>query len=49
MSGALFSPKAPNNYLNDVRCTVTLDVPDNYKTVIWFQKFSLQCKNDGVV
>ena len=46
MKGALFSPKSPNFYPNDVRCTVTLDLPDNYKTVIWFQKFSLQRKND---
>lgn len=42
MKGALFSPKSPNFYPNDVRCTVTLDVPDNYKTVVWFEKFSLQ-------
>ena len=48
MKGALFSPKSPNFYPNDVRCTVTLDIPDNYKTVLWFEKFSLQCKNDKV-
>ncbi|XP_078344070.1 cubilin-like [Oculina patagonica] len=53
MSGALYSPKSPNFYLNDIRCTVTLDVPDNYKTVIWFQQFSLQysptCEFDKLV
>ena len=48
MKGALFSPKSPNFYPNDIRCTVTLDIPDNYKTVLWFEKFSLQCKNDKV-
>ena len=46
MEGALFSPKSPNFYPNDITCTVTLDIPDNYKTVVWFEKFSLQCKND---
>lgn len=42
MKGALYSPNSPNFYPNDQSCTLTLDVPDNYKTVVWFQKFSLQ-------
>ena len=46
MKGALYSPNSPNFYPNDQSCTLTLDVPDNYKTVVWFEKFSLQCKTD---
>ena len=44
MKGALYSPNLPNFYPANQKCTFTLDVPDNYKTVISFQKFSLQCK-----
>jgi len=42
MEGALYSPNLPNFYPANQKCTLTLDVPDNYKTVISFQKFSLQ-------
>ena len=45
MEGALYSPNFPNFYPDDQRCTLTLDVPDNYKTIVWFESFSLQCKN----
>ena len=44
VTGALHSPNSPNFYPDNQNCTVTLDVPDNYKTVVWFEKFSLQCK-----
>ena len=43
-TGALHSPNSPNFYPDNQNCTFTLDVPDNYKTVVWFEKFSLQCK-----
>ncbi|CAH3033889.1 unnamed protein product [Pocillopora meandrina] len=42
MKGALYSPNFPNFYPNDQSCTLTLDVPDNYKAVVTFQKFALQ-------
>ena len=48
MKGGFYSPSFPNFYPDNQECTLTLDVPDNYKTVVWFQKFSLQCKNDKV-
>ena len=47
MKGALYSPNFPNFYPNDQSCTLTLDVPDNYKAVVTFQKFALQCKNNS--
>lgn len=46
MEGALYSPNFPNFYPDDQRCTLTLDVPDNYKTIIWFESFSLQYHAD---
>ena len=45
LKGALYSPGFPNYYPPNQNCTVTLDVPDNFKTIVWFQSFFLQCKN----
>lgn len=53
VTGALHSPNSPNFYPDNQNCTVTLDVPDNYKTVVWLEKFSLQyspsCDYDSLV
>lgn len=53
MKGALYSPGFPNYYPSNQNCTVTLDVPDNFKTIVWFQSFFLQyhqrCEYDKLV
>lgn len=53
LKGALYSPGFPNYYPPNQNCTVTLDVPDNFKTIVWFQSFFLQyherCEYDKLV
>ncbi|XP_068695415.1 zinc metalloproteinase nas-39-like [Montipora foliosa] len=53
MEGALYSPHFPNSYPHNQSCTFTLNVRDNFKTVVWFESFFLQfhqqCQHDKLV
>lgn len=52
-SGAFISPNFPFSYRNNVLCNVTVHVPDNFMTTVWFESFKLEaapsCAKDNLV